>query len=153
MVTKISHLGLTCNESATGEIELSGIAPFDMIVRLDYCTGICGEEWSEFRYLHSGTNIDDWAFDYAKDHAESYGHYEDEEDEDGFDIANLSVSVYWYNPDISYAHINGGSPNGEIYDMLKNMEVISDDSYSEDIFQFLHISHQSILDRFLKQNS
>ena len=151
MVSKIEHEGLTCHVMSNGEIELSGIAPFDMIVRLDYETGIIGEQWCEWRLLHGGTNIDDWSWDHAKDHAESYGHYEDEEDDDDFDIANCSASVYWYNPDLSESHINGGSPNGEICQMLKQMEVITDTGYTPEIFELLHLPDEKALQEFLKE--
>lgn len=151
MVSKIEHEGLTCHVMSNGEIELSGIAPFDMIVRLDYETGIIGEQWCEWRLLHAGTNIDDWSWDHAKDHAESYGHYEDEEDDDDFDIANCCASVYWYNPDLSESHINGGSPNGEICQMLKQMEVITDKGYTPEIFELLHLPDEKTLQEFLNE--
>lgn len=151
MVSKIEHEGLACDVMPNGEIGLSGIAPFDMIVRLDYETGIIGEQWSEWRLLHAGTNIDDWSWEYAKDHAESYGHYEGEEDDDDFDIANCSATVYWYNPDLSESHINGGSPNGEICQMLKQMEVITDTGYTPEIFELLHLPDEKTLQEFLNE--
>lgn len=151
MVSKIEHEGLECDVMPNGEIGLSGIAPFDMIVRLDYETGIIGEQWCEWRLLHAGTNIEDWSWDYAKDHAESYGHYEGEEDDDDFDIANCCASVYWYNPDLSESHINGGSPNGEICQMLKQMEVITDTGHTPEIFELLHLPDEKTLQEFLNE--
>lgn len=154
MVSKLNHPGLNCQETDNGEIELSGVAPFDMIVRLDYETGIMGEQWCEWRLLHAGTNIDSWAWDYAKDHAESFGHYEGEEDDDDFDIANCGASVYWYNPEISEAYINGGSPNGSIFNTLINMGYVTEkgEVVAKGIENILHIRNEDDLNVLLGKN-
>lgn len=154
MISKLNHPGLECNETDNGEIEINGVCPFDMIVRLEYETGIVGEGWSEWRLFHAGTDIDNMGWELAKEHAESYGHYEDVEDEDDFDIADCCASVYWYNPEISDAYINGGSPNGSIFNTLINMGYITEkgEVVAKGIENILHIRNKDDLDALTGKN-
>lgn len=108
----LKHAGLIAEESDTGEIILSGVTPFPMVVRVEVGTGLCGEGWSTDNILPAGMDIDSFAHDCAVNHAMSYGHMEDEEqdEENGFDESNLESMVYWYHPAISGGLINGGDP-------------------------------------------
>lgn len=110
--SSLNHAGLDAEMSDTGEVILSGVTPFPMVVRVEVGTGLCGEGWSTDNILPAGTNIDSFAHDCAVNHAMSYGHMEDEEqdEESGFDESNLESMVYWYHPAISGSLINGGDP-------------------------------------------
>lgn len=114
--SQLNHAGLVSEVSDTGEIILSGTAPFPMVVRVEVGTGLCGEGWSTDNILPAGTNIDSFAHDCAVNHAMSYGYMEDEEqdEESGLDESNLEGMVYWYHPVISGGLINGGDPIRQI---------------------------------------
>lgn len=155
MKSDINHLGYNVQRD-NNEIILEGIvAPFDMFVRIAFETGICGEDWSDYYFCHAGTDIDNWSWELAKHHAESYGHYEGEEDdEDGFDIANVCATVYWYSPEVSSAHINGGSPNSSIYALCVSLGAIVEGEYipptaTKEIAELLYFENDGELRRFL----
>lgn len=118
--SNLIHAAMTCQPEPNGEIIIGGITPFNMIVRSECETGICGEGWSEWHFVPANTDLDSWGHEIARLNAATYGHGEDEEEdeEQGYSEENISCTIYWYNPAISDGYINGGSPNGEILEWL-----------------------------------
>lgn len=149
MKSELKHDEFCANVNANGEMSISGFAPFNMIVRIDCQTGICGEGWSEWKFIPKGIDIDVWAGELAVAHAESYGHGCDpeEDEETGYSEDNISCEVYWYNPSISCDYINGGNPNSEILEWLSDEGLLSL-GYLDEITELLHIRDESDITAF-----
>lgn len=142
---------------------LSGIkTETPIIVLVESETGTCGEDWGSIHVVPAGVDIDDFAFDIAKENASTYdnnghyicpeceGEYSDEYCEDceancyWQENDNISGEVYKYHPSQSYAYVNGGDPIKEVIQQCILLGGISEDEGSYNIHwqrmeQLLHL--------------